>query len=233
MYIYGKNSVMEYLKENNEIYKCSLLEGFSDKNILELLEKKGIVSKYLTKKDFYKFDKFNHQGIILEIPEFDYTDYDELMDSIEGVPFIVMLDHLEDVHNLGAIIRTCEAAGVNGIIIPKDRSVSVNATVMKVSSGAANHMKICMVSNLSNTINDIKKRNIWVVGTDANGQNYTSVDLNIPICLVTGSEGKGMGELIKRNCDMVVSLPMKGKVNSLNASVATGILVYEILRQRG
>ena len=232
MYIYGKNSVIEYLKENDKVYKSILLEGFSDRNIINVLEEKNISIKYLTKREFYEFDKFNHQGIILDVPEFVYTDYHDLMEGISEVPFLVMLDHLEDVHNLGAIIRTCEAAGVHGIIIPKDRSVSVNATVMKVSSGALNHMKVCMVSNLNNTIKDLKKRNVWVVGTDAEGTDYSKTDFDIPICLVIGSEGKGMSELVKKNCDMTVSLPMKGKVNSLNASVATGILIYEILKQR-
>jgi len=233
MYIYGKNSVYEYLKENNKVYKSLVIEGFSDEKVLNMLEKKNIGINYLTKKEFYKFDKFNHQGIILDIPDFEYTDYHDLMDSIDDVPFLVMLDHLEDVHNLGAIIRTCEAAGVHGIIIPKDRSVSVNATVMKVSSGALNHMSVCMVSNLNNTIKDLKKRNVWVVGTEADGSDYSKTDLNIPICLVIGSEGRGMSELVRRNCDMTVSLPMKGKINSLNASVAAGILIYEIVKQRG
>jgi len=142
-----------------------------------------------------------------------------------------MLDHLEDTHNFGAIIRTCEAAGVDGIIIPKDRSVSVNSTVMKTSSGAAINMKICMVTNLNQTIKYLKDKGYWICSSDMNGQNYTSVDYSDKICLVIGNEGNGVSELVKKSSDFIVSIPMTGKVNSLNASVAAGIMIYEVVRQ--
>ena len=144
-----------------------------------------------------------------------------------------MLDHLEDTHNFGAIIRTCEAAGVDGIIIPKDRSVSVNSTVMKTSSGAAINMKICMVTNLNQTIKYLKDKGFWVTSTNMNGINYTSVDYKGSSLIIIGNEGNGVSKLTEKSSDYVVSIPMYGKVNSLNASVAAGVIIYEVVRQRG
>ena len=148
-------------------------------------------------------------------------------------PFIVILDHLEDPHNFGAIIRTCEAAGVDGIIIPKDRSVSVNSTVMKTSAGALNNMKICMVTNLNRCIDELKDKGIWIVGTDmTDSVSYDSIDYDMPVAIIIGSEGFGISRLVREKCDFVVNIPMKGKVNSLNASVAAGILIYKIFEKR-
>jgi 23S rRNA (guanosine2251-2'-O)-methyltransferase len=143
-----------------------------------------------------------------------------------------MLDHLEDTHNFGAIIRTCEAAGVDGIIIPKDRSVSVNSTVMKTSSGAAVDVKICMVTNLNSTIKYLKEKGYWIVTSEMDGQDYSSVDYKDNMCLIIGNEGKGVSDLVRKNSDFIVSIPMNGKINSLNASVAAGVLIYEVVRQR-
>ena len=148
-------------------------------------------------------------------------------------PFIIILDHVEDPHNFGAIIRTSEAAGVDYIIIPKDRSVKVNSTVMKTSVGALDNVKIVEVTNLNNTIKKLKKKNVWIVGTDMeNSVAYDSIDYKVPIALVIGSEGFGMSNLVKKNCDFIARIPMYGKINSLNASVAAGIMIYEVVRQR-
>lgn len=148
-------------------------------------------------------------------------------------PFIVILDHIEDPHNFGAIIRTAEAAGVDFVIIPKNRCVKVNATVEKTSAGAIENIKIVMVTNLNNTIKKLKEQGVWIVGTAMDGKDdYTDVDYDLPVALIVGNEGSGMSSLVKKNCDFLVSIPMKGKVNSLNASVATGILIYEVLRKR-
>ena len=143
-----------------------------------------------------------------------------------------MLDQIEDPHKFGAIIRTCEASGVDGIIIPKDRSVEVNATVMKTSAGALTNMKIVMVSNLVDTISKLKKEGYWSIGLDMDGTDYNKIDYNMPICLVVGNEGFGLKPLTRKNCDIISSIPMKGKINSLNASVATGVMIYQILNKR-
>ena len=143
-----------------------------------------------------------------------------------------MLDHLEDTHNFGAIIRTCEAAGVDGIIIPKDRSVKVNSTVMKTSSGAAINMKICMITNLNQTIKYLKDKGYWIFASDMDGENYSKVDYTDKTCLIIGNEGKGISDLVRKSSDFIVSIPMDGKINSLNASVDLGIFVYEVVRQR-
>lgn len=231
MYIYGKNVAKETLENNRKINKALICNDFSDKNIISALEKKNICIKYLTKKEIDRIDSGNNQGIILDIPDFEYSKLDGIFTS--EIPFIVILDHIEDPHNFGAIIRTCEAAGVDAIIITKDRCVSVNATVMKTSAGALNNMKICMVTNLNSTIKELKKKGIWIVGTDmTDSVSYTSIDYNIPLALVIGSEGFGMSRLVRESCDYVVNIPMKGKINSLNASVAAGILIYKIVEMR-
>ncbi len=143
-----------------------------------------------------------------------------------------MLDHLEDPHNLGAIVRTVEAAGIDGIIIPKDRSVEINSTVMSVSTGALENVDIIKVTNLTKTIEELKNKGYWIIGSDMEGLDYMEIDYDIPICLIIGNEGKGMSRLVKESCDHIVSIPMKGEINSLNASVATGILIYGILNKR-
>ena len=230
MLVYGKNSCEEILKQGKDIKRVYLERNFKDKVITSLIEKLKIKPVFLTKYELDEMTLGNHQGVAVDVLEFKYADIDEI---IKENGFIVMLDHLEDTHNFGAIIRTCEAAGVDGIIIPKDRSVSVNSTVMKTSSGAAVNVKICMVTNLNNTIKELKKRGLWIVGTDmTNSSLYTQIDYDMPIALVIGSEGFGMSRLIKESCDYIVNIPMNGKVNSLNASVAAGILIYKIIEKR-
>lgn len=229
MLVYGRNSAYEILKNNKKVKKVYLDRNFRDKNIISLLENLKIAPHFYTKYELDELANGNHQGIIVDVGEYEYCDLDDL---IKDNGFVVILDHLEDTHNFGAIIRTCEAAGVDGIIIPKDRSVSVNSTVMKTSSGAAVNMKICMVTNLNQTINYLKSKGYWVVATDMNGDNYTSVDYQDNICLIIGNEGNGVSNLVKKSSDFIVSIPMSGKINSLNASVAAGILIYEVIRQR-
>ena len=229
MLVYGKNSCEEVLKISKKIKKLYLDHNFSDKNLISLIEKCNLKPYFLTKRELDELADQNHQGIIIDMEDYEYFDIDEI---IKENGFIVMLDHLEDTHNFGAIIRTCEAAGVDGIIIPKDRSAKVNSTVLKTSSGAAMTMKICMVTNLVQTIKYLKDQGYWVIATDMDGNNYTSVDYKTSTCLVIGNEGKGVADLVKKSSDITVSIPMQGKINSLNASVATGILIYEVIRQR-
>ena len=172
-------------------------------------------------------EKGNHQGILLEIEDYEYKPLDE----IEKEDVIIMLDHLEDPHNFGAIIRTVEAAGFKSIIIPKDRSVEVNQTVMKTSVGALENVKIAKVGNLVNTIKNLKEKGYWVIGTDMNGQDYKTIDYTGKIVIIIGNEGRGMSRLVKENCDFIASIPMRGNVNSLNASVASALIIYEVVRK--
>lgn len=231
MYIYGKNVARETLENNKKVLKAFICKDFSDKNIVSMLQKRNISIEILTKNEIDKLASGNNQGIILSVPDYEYCKLDDLL--VNDKPFIVILDHLEDPHNFGAIIRTCEAAGVDGIIIPKDRSVSVNSTVMKTSAGALNNMKICMVTNLNRTIDELKEKGIWIVGTDmTDSVSYNSLDYDMPVAVIIGSEGFGISRLVREKCDYVVNIPMKGKVNSLNASVAAGILIYKVFEMR-
>ena len=185
--------------------------------------------------DKYQLDKMVnglHQGIILNVKDFETVSLDNILNNDSKYPLIVMLDHLEDPHNFGAIIRSCEALGVDGIIIPNDRAVDINGTVIKTSAGAIQYMKIAKVSNLVNTIKVLKDKGYWIIGTDMNGTSYNDMKYDMPICLVIGNEGKGMSRLVKESCDYVVSIDMVGKTNSLNASVATGIMMAKIQNSR-
>lgn len=229
MLVYGKNSCEEILKQEKNIKRVYLERNFKDRVITDLIEKLKIKPIFLTKYELDDLCEGNHQGIVIEALEYEYADIDEIINE-NG--FIVMLDHLEDTHNFGAIIRTCEAAGVDGIIIPKDRSVSVNSTIMKTSSGAAVNVKICMVTNLVQTINYLKEKGYWIYASSMDGTNYTNEDYKTSTCIIIGNEGKGVSELVKKSADFIVSIPMIGKINSLNASVAAGIFIYEVVRQR-
>ena len=229
MLVYGKNSCYEYLQNDSSIKKVYLDRNFSDDKIISLIDKLKLNPYFLTRSELDILANGNHQGIVLDIGDYKYVDIDEI---IRENGFIVMLDHLEDTHNFGAIIRTCEAAGVDGIIIPKDRSVSVNSTVMKTSSGAAVDMKICMVTNLNQTIKYLKDKGYWITTTDMDGQNYSDISYLESTCIIIGNEGHGVSSLVKKSSDFVASIPMVGKINSLNASVAAGIMIYEVVRQR-
>ena len=229
MLVYGRNVAKEVINNNKKIYKIIIREDFDDKNIISLIEKGNYKIESLSKKEFSRFDKYSHQGIIIDIEDFKYSDLDDFI-SEENAK-VVILDHLEDTHNLGAIIRTCEAAGISGIIIPKDRSVSVNSTVMKTSAGALENVKISMVTNLSQTVDKLKKKGFWIVGTAMeNSIDYREIDYNGKIALVIGNEGQGMSKSMFNACDFIAKIPMYGKINSLNASVAAGIMIYEVMR---
>lgn len=233
MIIYGKRAVKQVLKNNKKTYKAYLYHHFKDQNIILELQKRNINIEFLSKKELDKIAKGNHQGIILDIIDYQFLSLEELLMKPKANLFIVILDHLEDPHNLGAIIRTCEAAGVDGIIIPKDRSATVNATVMKVSSGALEYVSIYRVANINDAIRKLKERGIWIIGTDVRDSvPYTTIDYNIPLALIIGNEEKGLSRLTKKLCDINVYIPMKGKINSLNASVAAAIIIYKIIEKR-
>lgn len=230
MYIYGKNVAEGTLKNNKKIHKAYLYRNFHDEWIISALQKRNVWIEY---KDKYELDRLasgNHQGIILSVPDYEYCQLDDLI--VKEDPLLVILDHVEDPHNLGAIIRTCEAAGVDGIILPKNRSVEVNATVMKTSAGALEYVKIAQVTNIAQTMKELKRKGFWIVGTDMDGTNYSDIDYKGKMALVIGNEGKGMSRIVKENCDFIASIPMIGKINSLNASVAAGIMIYEAVRLR-
>ena len=229
MLVYGKNVVEELLKKNEKIKKVYMYTEFSDEYIISALQKRNIFVKYVTKRQLDELAKGNHQGIIVDVPDFEYNDISELECEND---LVVMLDHIEDPHNLGAIIRTSEAAGVSAIIIPKDRGALVNATSIKVSAGAINNIKIICVTNLVNTINDLKKKGFWFIGTDMDGEDYKTLDYKGNTCIVIGNEGKGISTLVRKNCDFIASINMKGKINSLNASVAAGIVIFEAIKNR-
>ena len=189
------------------------------------------------KKDMEKIaNNKNYQGVIAFVPPFSYCEIEDILEYAKGKneePFVLILDGIEDPHNLGAIIRTAETAGMHGIIIPKRRSASVNSTVSKVSSGAVEYMKIARVTNITDAIDKLKKEGLWICGTDINTDKYYyNQDLTGPIGIVIGNEGKGISEKVKKNCDFLIKIPMRGRVTSLNASVSTGIIIYEALKQR-
>ena len=234
MYIYGKNVVREKLNTNEPITKAYISKKFKEQSIINDLKKKNIRINFVDNKVLDQKVDGLHQGIILEVEEAKTYTLEELFNQIKNKtnPLIVMLDHLEDPHNFGAIIRTCEALGIDGIIIPNDRSVGITGTVIKTSAGAISYTTIVRVPNLANTIEKLKKNNFWIVGTDMNGTNYTKIDYNMPTCLVIGNEGKGMSKIIKDNCDFIATIPMTGQINSLNASVSCGIILSHIVYSR-
>ena len=232
MLVYGRNVVNEILNGKTKIYKVFLDNNYKDEDILNKIDKRGLKKFHIDKS---KLDKMcgnsTNQGIAMDIEEFNYYDI-KTIEEDDKSNFVVMLDSIEDPHNFGAIIRTCECAGVDYIIIPKNRSVSVNSTVYKTSSGALSNMKIVEVANLHNTIKKLKDLGFWVYGSDAKGKDYRSIDFGGKTCLIIGSEGHGLKQIVSNSCDEIISLPMKGKINSLNASVAAGIFIYEIMKYK-
>ena len=231
MLVYGKNVAVEILKNKEKVKRVYLQVGFKDKNVLSMLSNYKVIT--IEKNQLDNLTGGNHQGIALEIEDYKYYDENKMLDNINNDTLIVILDHLEDPHNFGAIIRTCEAAGVDYIVIPKDRSVKVNSTVMKVSAGALELVKIVQVTNINSIITKLKNKNTWIVGTSLNANtDYTEIDYSESVAIVIGNEGKGISPLVEKNCDFLVKIPMLGMTNSLNASVASGILIYEVLRQR-
>ena len=232
MLVYGRNVAIELLQNPKKIKKVFLQTGFDDKKIKLILENSDLTIIYKDKKELDRLAESSHQGIILDIEDYKYHSLKDLLTEEEN-SVIVLLDHLEDPHNFGAIIRTCEAAGIDGIVLPKDRGVKVTPTVMKTSAGALENIKLALVTNLSQTIDVLKKEGYWIVGTDMiNSQDYRTIDYSGKIVLVIGNEGNGMSRIVRESCDFIASIPMKGKVNSLNASVAAGIMIYEAIRNR-
>ena len=231
MIVSGRNNVKEILKNFSDkkiIKKVICNKNFNENDILSLVKKYNLPLEFKEKYELDKLAKNNHQGIIMITSDFNYTDLDELINNSNK---LLILDHLEDPHNLGAIIRTVEASGIDGIIIPKNRTVDVNETVMKTSVGALFNVKVCQVTNLNQTIKTLKKEGFWIIGTDMDGEDYSSVNYPDKLVLIIGNEGFGISRLIKESCDYIVKIPMKGKINSLNASVAAGIMIYEIIRK--
>ena len=238
--IEGRNSVLELLESGKDINKIFVTRGEKHGSINKILaiakERKIIV----VEKDKKQMDEIaqeeNYQGVIAIVPPFEYVELHDILDIAKEKgedPFVVILDGIEDPHNLGSIIRTAETAGVHGIIIPKRRAAHVNSTVNKVSSGAAEYIKIARVNNVSDAIYELKQAGLWICGTDIEAKKYYyNQDLTGPIGIVIGNEGKGMGDKVKKNCDFLVKIPMNGKITSLNASVSAGIIMYEVVKQR-
>ena len=237
--VIGRNAVIELLKSDREVENVLVAKGEREgsiNRILALCKEKRIVVKTVDRKKLdFLAPGGNHQGVAANVPAHEYSTVDDILAVAEEKgepPFVIICDEIEDSHNLGAIIRTAEACGAHGIIIPKRRSVGLTATVAKASAGAVEYMPVARVTNLAATIDELKKKNIWVYAADMDGQRWDKTDFSGGVALVVGSEGNGVGRLVKEKCDITVSLPMMGRVNSLNASVAAGVLMYEIARQR-
>ena len=233
MYIYGKNVVREKLNSGDKVRKAFISDNFKDKDIINKLRNNKVKINFVPNKELDRKVEGLHQGIVLEIDDVKTYELDEIVDNIDKeYPLLVMLDHLEDPHNFGAIIRTCEALGIDGIIIPNDRSVNVNGTVVKTSVGAIEYVPIIRVANLGTTIRKLKDKGYWIVGTDMSSTDYRYIDYKVPICLIIGNEGKGISKIVRDNCDYIASIPMSGKINSLNASVSCGIILSHIVGDR-
>lgn len=238
--IIGRNAVIEALKSDRTIECVYVSKGDLEGSIkvaLGLAKDRGVVIKEADRRKLDTMcDGLNHQGIVARVTPFKYCDVNDILEDAkrkEQQPFIVILDEIEDPHNLGSIIRTAELCGVHGIIIPKRRNVGVTSTVYKCSAGAIEHMKITKVTNINATIDMLKEQGIWIYGADIDGKDYSyNTDFSGPCALIIGSEGKGISSLTLKKCDLLVKIPMIGKINSLNASVAGGIMMYEVLKGR-
>ncbi|WP_029687928.1 23S rRNA (guanosine(2251)-2'-O)-methyltransferase RlmB [Thermoanaerobacter sp. A7A] len=237
--IFGRNPVIEAIKSGKEIEKIyvSKTAGGNISKIINFAKEAGIVVSTTDNDTLSELaGSRNHQGVVALSAVYKYFEVDDLLEYAEQKkekPFLLILDEITDPHNLGAIIRSAEAFGVHGIIIPKRRAVGVNATVVKTSAGAVEHMRIAKVSNINNTIRDLKERGLWIVGTDVNAEkSFEELNYDFPVAFVIGNEGKGVSKLVLQNCDFVVKIPMKGKINSLNASVAASILIYQVVSKR-
>lgn len=237
MIVDGINVVRELLKSNSNVDKV-IVEKSNNKDVLSILDlanRLGFPVQVMERKDLEKITKGKNQGVVAFVPNYKYCDVRDIMLEAERKsqkPFIVLLDGIEDPHNLGAIVRTCECAGVHGVIIPENRACEVNATVYKTSAGAVSNMKICRVTNLTRTIDELKQLGVWVYAMEAGDKSMYSADFTYPTAIVIGSEGRGVSRLVKEHCDEILSLDMYGSVNSLNASNAGAIAIYEVVRQR-
>lgn len=237
--IMGRNTVLEALRSDRDIHKIWIAEGATKGQIQQVIavaKENKVMIQTAPKKKLDQMVEGNHQGVIAQVAAYQYAEIDDifkLAESRQEDPFILLLDELEDPHNLGSILRTADASGVHGIIIPKRRAVGLTATVAKSSTGAIEHVPVARVTNLSRTIEELKARGVWIAGTDAKGsQDYRKMDGTMPLGIVIGSEGKGISRVIKEKCDFLYHLPMVGHVTSLNASVAASLLMYEVYRKR-
>lgn len=238
--IEGRNSVLELLESERDINKILISKGErhgSINKIITLAKQRKIVIAEVERQKLNAISETNnHQGVIAIVPPFNYASVEDILNEAKSKnedPFVLILDGIEDPHNLGSIIRTAETAGVHGVIIPKRRAASVNATVSKSSAGAVEHMKIARVNNINETIKYLKEEGLWICGTDGDAKGYYyNQNLKGALAVVIGSEGFGMSRLVKENCDFLVKIPMKGKITSLNASVSAGIVIYEAVKQR-
>ncbi len=238
--IEGRNAVIEAFRSGRTIDKLYVLDGCQDGPVMTIkreAKKQGTMVKYVPRERLDQLSATGkHQGVIAVAAAYKYAEVEDILEAARAkgeAPFIILLDNIEDPHNLGAIIRTANLAGAHGVIIPKNRAVGLTATVAKTSAGALNYTPVAKVTNLAKTIEDLKKEGLWFVCADMGGTVMYRLDLKGPIGLVIGSEGQGVGRLVREKCDMAAAIPMKGDIDSLNASVAAGVLAYEILRQRG
>lgn len=238
-YIIGRNPVLEALRSEREVNKIWIAEGSqkgSMQPLIGLAKEKKVFIQIVPKKKIDQMTEGIHQGVVAQVAAYEYADLDDLFKKAEEkneAPFFIILDEIEDPHNLGSIMRTADAVGAHGIIIPKRRAVGLTATVAKASTGAIEYIPVARVTNLSRAVEELKERGVWIVGTDAKGtDDYRNMDGMMPIGLVIGSEGKGMSRLLKEKCDFLIRLPMVGQVTSLNASVAASLLMYEVYRKR-
>ena len=229
MLVFGRNVARDLLKNNSPIKKIILQDNFNEKDIIDLIKKRNIKVENKSKREIDNLIDGVHQGIILSIPDYQYNNIESSYDD----EIVVLLDHIEDPHNFGAIIRTCEAAGIKSIIIPKDRQVQINSTVMKTSVGTLDNMNIISVSNLGYAIDKLKDNGFWIYGTSLeNSVDYRDVDYDGKVAIIIGNEGSGISNIVSKKCDYLIKIPMYGKTNSLNASVAAGITIYEVIRNR-
>lgn len=239
MNIEGRNAVIEAFRSGKTVDKLYILDGCQDGPVMTIkreAKKHDTMVKYVTKERLDQMSQTGkHQGVIAVIAAYDYAEVEDILQKARDkgeAPFIFLLDNIEDPHNLGAIIRTANLAGAHGVIIPKNRAVGLTATVARTSAGALNYTPVAKVTNLSKTIEELKKEGMWFVCADMGGTSMYQLDLKGPIGLVIGNEGDGVSRLVREKCDFIASIPMKGDIDSLNASVAAGVLAYEIVRQR-
>ncbi len=238
--IEGRNAVIEALRSEKPVDKLYILDGCQDGPVMtikRMAKNKDIFVKYVAKERLDQMsDTGHHQGVIAMAAAYEYAEVEDILQKAKEkgeAPFIFLLDNIEDPHNLGAIIRTANLAGAHGVIIPKNRAVGLTATVARTSAGALNYTPVARVTNLSKTIEELKKEGLWFVCADMGGETMYKLNLTGPIGLVIGNEGEGVSRLVREKCDFIASIPMKGDIDSLNASVAAGVLAYEIVRQRG
>lgn len=235
----GRNAVMEALKGSSRINRLMVAEGSSEGSIRELIavaKEKGVPVQFLERSKLDSMAKgIRHQGVLAQVSPVEYVELEDILSKArekQEDPFIILLDELEDPHNLGAILRSADAAGAHGVLIPKRRSCPLSATVAKTSAGAVEHVPVARIGNIVQTIKALKEEGLWVAGADMDGKNYYEADLTGPLLLVVGSEGQGIGRLVKEQCDFIVRIPMLGAINSLNASVAGSVLMFEVTKQR-